>query len=128
MIFKDPIIKDQFDRCCPMLKLVCMEFERLSMSFNKTPVMTRLIGKIDGDSGVHSAGRAADFRDEFDGGFVYTLEERIVIIETIESLFPRLDGLKTIMHHSFQSGPFHFHVQVAPSIVAYSNMIFPLYS
>lgn len=127
MIFKDPTVEDQFKRCCPMLKLICYEFERKSLEFGKTPVMTRLVGMIDGDSGVHSSGRAADFRDEFQDSFMYTTEERAQIIWHILSLFPRTDEHQSIKHHSHNHGPFHFHVQVSPLISVYRNMIFPIY-
>ena len=106
-------------RLIEMTQMFC----EISSSFGIIPVVTRIREPVEGESGVHRDGRAIDFRDEmttlqrdsreFQNVFLYTLSQRKKLIDEINAAFPRRDGLKTIMHHSFNSGPHHFHVQVS---------------
>lgn len=83
------------------------------------PTVTRVFEHICGSSGVHEAHRGCDLRDEtvaLDGSkhFLYTPEQAQKIVREINLAYPRTDGYATILHHSFDEGPFHFHVQVGP--------------
>lgn len=124
MDFKLPGINDEYKLICPMLRLIMQEFERLSLEMGTKPVCTRILGHIEGDSLVHSAGLAADFRDEYDDGFLYTLTNRMMILDEINTIFPRTDDHMTIKHHSFKGGPAHFHVQCPPQINTLKKMVF----
>ena len=107
-----------------MLRLIVSQFEKLSLSYGVEPVCTRVIGKIEGDSGIHSMGLAADFRSQFGDTFIYTVDQQTAILKAINELFPRTDEHKTIKHHSFNGAPYHFHLQCSPNIGVYSQMIY----
>lgn len=113
MKFKEAHLIDQYNARPEALKEVCRYFEELSLEFGVEPVVTRVTDRVPGESGVHPAGRAVDFRDEFAPGlFLYSPEESARIVEAINERFPRTDGKKVCIHHSFSGGPKHFHIQI----------------
>ncbi|HXD22645.1 MAG TPA: hypothetical protein VN613_04745 [Gemmatimonadaceae bacterium] len=116
MIFKDPKSQQELAMAPQKLKDVVARFEELSMGFGIEPVCTRVKGKVAGDSGVHAAWRAADFRDQIVGDAgshnLYTPEQVQEILDTLNKEFPRNDDKSVAIHHSFDGMPFHFHLQV----------------
>lgn len=95
----------------------------ISQSFGVIPVVTRIKEAVEGESGVHRDGRAIDFRDQvtvFDAKlnsykdiFLYTERQQLELLERINRAFPRKDGRKSMIRHSFNSGPQHFHLQIS---------------
>lgn len=126
MLFKKATLQREYD-CLPLLLiLVLEEFERASLEIAKIdPVITRIFEKIPGDTDVHSEMRAADIRDEIDGKFTYTADQRDYIIDRINRRFPRSDEKKTVIWHSFDKGPMHFHLQISFSTKVYQGMLNP---
>lgn len=94
------------------LQKIARDFETLSMMFDIEPVITRVLEKIDGSSGVHEDGRGVDFRNEHDGTFLYNLDEAEALCSFINALHPREDKYKVLIHHSFKGGTNHFHMQI----------------
>ncbi len=99
------------------LKEVCDFFEACVGFYYVTPVVTRVREGVCGDSGVHEAGRGIDYRDETvlpDGQHVnlFTGDQVAQIVQLVTDRYPRDDGKPTILHHSFQGGPGHFHLQI----------------
>ncbi len=99
-----------------MLTVVAEYFDHLSAGMGIEAVITRVWNRYKGESGVHPAKRAIDFRDEtFDGPnhhFLYSPDQALEIVTEMNLKFPRHDGKLVCMHHSFQCGPYHFHVQI----------------
>lgn len=116
MQFKTENLKDEFAHAPTMLQVMAIWFEQLSVAhFGIDPVVTRVLEKVAGSSGVHEAGRAVDFRDEHAGKRTYTPEQVEFLVSEMNRRFPRKDKRKTCMHHSFKGGAFHFHIQVEAS-------------
>jgi hypothetical protein len=115
MYFKSPELRKQYKVAPALLKLIVEEFQFLSLRFGKEPTVTRISDPVSGESGVHPAGRAMDIRDEYMGKYTYEETEREALLNYINGLFPRTDGKKVIIHHSFGGGPFHFHIQIPSS-------------
>jgi hypothetical protein len=119
MKFKAPAMEKEFDRAPILLRIILSDFEQYTkVRFKKEIVITRILGKVDGDSGVHADFRAADIRDEFEGGYSFTSDESKEVCEYLNQKYYRNDGKPTVMHHSFVSpdgktGPLHFHVQIS---------------
>lgn len=97
-------------------------------------MVTRVLGRIDGDSGVHAAHRAVDFRDEVrhpgqdpddknDSTYLYNEDHRNYLLAYLNHLYSRKDGRKTVLWHSFNNAPFHFHIQIAPNLAIYEDWI-----
>lgn len=128
MKFKDQPSVKQFQNACPMLKVLAWQFEKISLTFGIDPVVTRVISKIQGDSGVHSMGFGIDFRNQHNDTFLYNLDQQVEILKYINELFPRSDGKKTLIHHSFNGGLYHWHAQVPPDINTLKGMIYPTYA
>lgn len=124
MKFKNKIAEMDYQVLPAFLKKVCDDFEINSLWYGVEPVVTRVREAVTHDSGVHEAGRAVDFRSQYslpDGtmGWLYTPQQCEDIVYQLNLKYPREDGKPTCMHHSFEGGPFHFHVQVA------SGTLFP---
>ena len=116
MRFKSVNLQEEFwDDISLALIRIARVFDWLSQEIAGVDVMvTRVRAKIQGSSGVHEAGRAIDFRDEFGGRTLRLYSESEVdrLCNAINALFPRDDGFNTILHHSFRGGPKHFHLQI----------------
>lgn len=121
MQFKEKKMRDQLFGAHTLLMDMAREFERASMELGIEPVVTRVTDHFDGESGVHLYGRAMDFRDEHRGDRLYTDSEVKIICDKLNKKFKRYDGKSSCIHHSFNEGPAHFHVQVASSYCAYKK-------
>jgi hypothetical protein len=121
MIFKEAKYRDQLFAAHTVLIEIAKEFELISMTLGIEPVVTRVSDHFDGESGVHLYGRGLDFRNEHNGTKLYTEEQVNLICDRINAKFKRYDGRPTILHHGFNGGPEHFHVQVAANFMAYKE-------
>lgn len=122
MQFKDAFLIGELDQIPRFLYLASLEFEKHSNKCGIDPMITRIYGRIPGDSGVHEQWRAIDFRDEFNGIFTYKAAHREYLLRVINRLFPRSDGLSTLIWHAFGEMPHHFHLQISASPDIYSEM------
>ncbi len=116
MIFKAEHMESQYRERPKRLKEIIEFFDAICESRGKEAVITRVTDPVDGESGVHPAGRAVDCRNETryktECAFLFSLAEAKEIEELINRKFPRKDGKKTCIHHSFDGGPYHFHFQI----------------
>lgn len=114
MIFKDPIVEKEYSSCPLLLKLMVGDFELYSKTnFGVEPVMVRVLEAIPGDSGVHEDYRAVDIRQEHAGEFMYTPDQQKEILDYINLKYARNDGKPSMICHSFNASPYHFHLQIA---------------
>lgn len=112
--FKEAHFEQQYDSRPPRLRAICADFVELASKMGIDAVVTRVTDPVSGESGVHPAGRAVDFRDEYSPGcHLFTDEQVSVILEYLNGTYPRPDGLKVAIHHCFCGGPFHFHLQTS---------------
>lgn len=117
MKFKNKIAELDYSVIPEFLNRVCDDFETFSLYYGVEPVVTRVREGMCGDSGVHEAGRAVDFRNQSqlpDGtmGWLYTPAQMDDIVYQLNKKYPRDDGKPTALHHSFEGGPFHLHIQI----------------
>lgn len=118
--FKTDREKQEYWQMNIALKVVADYFIDLSLKLGITPVVTRILEPVPGESGVHQAGRAIDFRNEHGGRFLYTDAEALQLVEAMNKRFPRTDGRLVCIHHaainhSIPNGPrapYHFHCQI----------------
>src|SRR3990172_6007334 len=109
MHYKDERLREEFARVPAILQVIVCEFIALANEYGIIPVMTRVLERIEGSSGVHEAGRAVDFRDEFPSGqFIFAPETRNKILATLNERYTRRDRKQTIIWHSFRGAPHHF--------------------
>lgn len=121
MKFKSPEMEAELEGAHALLQEIAEEFEKVSLLMKIEPVVTRVRGKVKGESGVHTVGRAIDFRNQHAGTRLYTDKEVEAITVAMNSKYHRNDGKKTCIHHKFDGGPAHFHLQVAPLMSAYNK-------
>lgn len=121
MRFKTPEVENEF--CVrELLCKIAREFAEYSLSLGVHAIMTRMLEDILGATGVHPDGRAVDFRDEYtQGSFLYTHEQREKLVTLFNSRYPRKDGKPTVLWHSFNGGPHHFHIQVPKEMATYEG-------
>jgi len=120
MNFKSPDVEAEYNQVSVLLHLMANDFETASKLFAGQDIMiTRVKEHICGDSGVHEAHRAFDVRDEFEGARLFTDAQVKILVDHMNALYPRNDGKPTCIHHSFNGGPFHFHIQLALLTTAY---------
>lgn len=114
MKFKHPSLQDEFYQAPAMLQIMATWFEQLCIAhFGIDPVVTRIKETVPGSSGVHEAGRAIDFRDEHAGRRLFTDEQVTFLVKQMNTRFPGNDSKDTCIHHKFQGGPAHFHIQIS---------------
>jgi hypothetical protein len=107
-----------------LLQNICHDFVRLSLDYaGIVPTVTRVLERIEGSSGVHEAGRAVDFRDEFGGVLTYPENVRNAIVALLNHKYSRKDGKPTVLWHRFQGNPGHFHVQLAADVNTYRRKV-----
>lgn len=112
----------EFEKAPELLRRICKEFDELSTEMGIKAVVTRVRQTVEGSSGVHEAGRAVDFRDEYDKGkFLYVHEQREKIVTILNTKYARKDGKPTCLWHSFKGGPHHFHIQIAAAEDVYEG-------
>ena len=114
--FKHGSLLEEYKQAPLMLEFLIDDFFHISNVIGRQAVCVRIFGKHPGDSGVHLDERAADFRDEFSGVFLYTAEEVYIIKKYLNGKYKRNDGYEVCIHHSFDNGPFHFHLQIPRDI------------
>jgi hypothetical protein len=119
MIFKEEYMRGQYETRSFDLRSICDDFCRLSEYFGIEPVVTRILDQVDGSSGVHEAGRGVDFRDESLGKRLYSDNQAALITAMINLKYARRDGKPTCLHHSFNKGPVHFHLQSPSEILKF---------
>jgi hypothetical protein len=116
VIFKQPQYESQYNALPKKLIEVCEFFNKLSLQHGVNPVVTRVTDPVEGESGVHPAHRAVDFRNQFFDGksnkMLYPDEVVSIILDSINEKFKRDDGKLVAIHHSFKGAPFHFHLQI----------------
>ena len=117
MIYKTPDCEEQLKQTPQKLQDIVTVFDALSQGYGIESVITRVWDAVCGDSGVHEAHRAVDFRDETvnslgQSTFLYSPSQTDTIVNTINERYPRSDGKLVCIHHSFQGAPHHFHLQV----------------
>ena len=62
MIFKEEKLQAELHSRHTLLQQMAADFESLSRSFGIEPVVTRILERIVGSSGVHEDGRGIDFK------------------------------------------------------------------
>lgn len=98
---------------CRGLRMVALWMaEHCRLTYGRRVVCTRVLERVDGSSGVHEAGRGVDFRNEYGGSLQFSKKEAAAICEAVNRKFPRRDGKLVAIHHSFEDGPRHFHLQI----------------
>lgn len=117
MKFKQIHLEQQYEMLPSKLKEICEYFAKISINHHGVmPVVTRILDPVAGESGVHQAYRAVDFRNQFYVGnsprFLYPMEVVEIIVDDINTKYPRKDGKLVCIHHSFKGGPFHWHLQI----------------
>lgn len=117
MKFKNDVAKLDYGVIPEKLRKMCEDFETFSLFYGIDPVVTRIREGVCGDSGVHEAGRAVDFRNQYilpDGsrGFLYRSDQWEDIVHQMNLRYPRADKRPSCIHHSFERGPMHFHIQL----------------
>lgn len=119
VLFKSNKVKDEFYEAPLLLQYISEDFIRKSIQFGIEPVVTRVLEKVVGSSGVHESYRAVDFRDEFMGKRLYEAHHVEELLNYINSKWYRNDGKPTLVHHSFNGNPYHFHLQMALNTMTY---------
>lgn len=117
--FKSIQVSREFDEAPIFLKIIAKDFALASIDKAIEPVITRVMEPVDGSSGVHEAGRAVDFRNEFNGKTLYSPSQVAELIAYINAKYYRNDDKPTMIHHSFNGGPFHFHIQISADNMVY---------
>lgn len=112
MKFKEKKLLKEFAKCDPFLQKLCLEFDTKSEELGVEAICTRILDTVKGATGVHQAGRAADFRDQHAGEMLYGPAARAALLRHFNDNYKRMDGRPTLLWHSFQGGPWHFHLQV----------------
>jgi len=121
MKFKKPEMEAELANAPILLLQFAIIFDTESrMHCGQEAIVTRVLETVPGESGVHTDYRAVDFRNEFEGGFLYSEDQVKHLVEYMNNLYPRNDGKVTCIHHSFDGGPLHFHVQLATLTKTYA--------
>lgn len=118
--YKLPKLEMELQNAPLLLRMMLRDADQYAQThFGKALTITRILGKIEGDSGVHSDYRGADCRNQYCGVFTFSHDEAKEISDYINDMYERNDGYKSCIHHGFQGGPYHFHFQIAVSTKAY---------
>jgi len=112
MLYKTDLCFKEYDEVPRRLWQIAEDFEKLSLMFKIEPLITRILEKVEGSSGVHQFNRAIDFRDEHAGKRLYTDAQASALCKMINLAYPRGDKYTVLMNHSFGGGPKHFHMQI----------------
>lgn len=121
MKFKSEIEEAQFKGVSLILHLILQDLDLLIRGLAKEMMITRVCSSVPGESGVHLDMRAVDIRDEHEGAFIFSPEEVVWILSAINAKWARNDKFDTIIHHKFDGGPAHFHIQIPLSTRAYEK-------
>lgn len=127
MKFKSPKVEAEYENTSVFLRDMAVNLDTWSqIDYGQEIIITRVKEQICGDSGVHEDNRAFDVRDEFEGGRIYNDDQIKVLLARLNSFYPRNDGKPTAIHHSFQGGPLHIHVQLASLTKTYEPIPTPI--
>ena len=110
------MVFQEYEEAPVILKWLIEDFCTTSIAWGINPVCTRILEPIEGSSGVHEDYRAADFRQEYIGKRLYSAKQERDMLNFLNKRYPRNDGFKTAICHSFMGGPRHFHLQI-PDLV-----------
>ncbi len=115
--FKEDKLKEELQNAPRILKNIVFDFNKVSLLFEIDITITRILGKIKGDSGVHDDYRAVDIRDEHKGIYVYNMDQRRALFHFVNGKYPRTDNYLTCIWHQFKNkdgtlDPGHFHIQI----------------
>lgn len=114
------MLKSEFDESPLLLQIIVKDLALFCLeNFSINITITRVLEKIEGATGVHQDHRAVDIRDEHAGEFVFKQEEIDKLLAYINQKYYRNDGKPTAIHHSFNGGPKHIHVQIASTTKTY---------
>lgn len=118
--FKAPSLKNEFDESPLLLQIIVKDLALFAYENFQIPItITRVLEKIEGATGVHQDHRAVDIRDEHAGQHTFTEDQIKELLAYINNKYYRNDGKPTAIHHSFDGGPFHIHVQIAAQTKTY---------
>lgn len=112
MNFKDDRIKDQFQKLPLALKDIAKFMDEWLTKEGKELIVTRAFDPVEGESGVHLNYRAFDARVETSEGFYIPLSMAFKLKDLVNNTFKRRDKFTVCVVHSFNDGPYHFHVQI----------------
>lgn len=120
MQYKDTKLIYELERVpCFLVQIVYDFAQKAARDYGIEVTVTRVLEPVCGSSGVHEAHRGIDIRDQHNGGFTFTENQRNDLLKYITERYPRYDGKATVIWHSFQGQPYHFHFQVAPTMESY---------
>ena len=126
MQFKKETLKKEWNNAPLTLKVVATEIDLYMQSkYKKEMVVTRILGRLSGDSGIHAMGLALDARVQYwdtpTGKWekLFTDKEAREIESHFNKKYPRTDGYNVILYHNdgVSTAP-HFHIQAAPLTIA----------
>lgn len=120
MQFKQNSLVEELRYAPLLLKIILRDADQYSQDrFGKELTITRILDPVKGESGVHTDYRGADCRNFFNGRANFSESEVNELCEYINKKYYRNDGFKTVIHHSFNDGPEHFHFQIAVNTKTY---------
>lgn len=123
MKFKSDIVQNEFFSTTIFLQQMAIDMDNYCKKrFNKEIFITRVKEKVEGATAVHDDGRAFDVRSEFEGVKLFDSFEVASILDFMNTKYRRNDKIPTCIHHSFNGGPYHFHVQIAALTKAYEGV------
>lgn len=121
MKFKTPQEEKEFEKVSVILQLILGDLDFLAHSLSKEITVTRILASVAGESGVHLDKRAIDVRDEHEGSRTFSPSEISFLLQAINLKWKRNDGFETMIHHQFQGGPWHLHIQIPSSTKVYEK-------
>lgn len=111
LVFKQPKLVEEFWEMDKLLRQMAFLFVSYSYVQGVQTVVTRILESVSlQKTNVHAFGRAIDFRDHFDGQWLYAESLRNEILQTFNAFFKRKDNRPTLYHHL--GTDWHFHLQV----------------
>ena len=120
MIFKVPVYEKEFDRAPLLLRIMVEDADQYCLAhYGKHLTVTRVLDHVQGESGVHTDYRAVDCRNRYCGLWTFNLDQVQELLKYINEKYWRKDGYSSLVHHTFNSGPEHFHFQIASDTKAY---------
>ena len=123
-MFKSAEVERQYKLSPSVLRAIAEYFEELSLGYGVEPYVTRAWDRVSpNESGVHIERRALDFRSQrgSSGVPLYSGVQIESIVKAINKRYPREDDKQTCIYHSFQGGPWHFHIQIPYAWLTYAE-------
>lgn len=116
--FKNDRARFEFAKAPFKLREICLDLDAVSQKkFKIETVCTRVKEPVANESGVHPAGRAVDFRDEYmidseKTERLYLPEQVQYLVDYLNEKYPRTDRKSVAIHHAVEGGMDHFHIQI----------------